>query len=370
MASNPYQYTGSGQGFLTDYSPLAAVGSAFQGFAEAYANAQDRSMKKMETLAQIEALKAKTQRDYEASQIDAASKGFNVDPTTHAVSEAPLGPRERTANQLKAISGGARETGFTDTAGNPAFEPNPDFWRTQQAQGMWTLRKQGMENQNKRIDLMGRRFEETQNQNAQSAGNKIVDDPVMNDMQTARYSLSRGRSLLNGATPLTYNNLNAVQQDVINGMTKGGQSSEGKVSREMQESWRGAWNNIMAKAGKYGENNDIRKQDPGLAAQISALLEDVDGTIGQNMSDRYKRLSSVSGQTTNPKTKKVIQDLGAQYNTPGVVKKGLVEPGLVDPGLVAKAPEKQYAPDVLAYAKKWKIQVEEAQKLKDERGEK
>ena len=59
---NPYTYSGTGQGFLTDYSNLAGAGTAFQGFAEAYQNAQDRSMKKMETLAQIEALKAKTQR--------------------------------------------------------------------------------------------------------------------------------------------------------------------------------------------------------------------------------------------------------------------------------------------------------------------
>lgn len=357
---NPYTYSGRGQGFLTDYSNLSAAGSAFQGFAQAYQNAQDQQMKKNEQLAQIESLKAKTQRDYEQSNIDAASKGFSIDPSTHQVSEAPLGPRERTANQLKAITGGARESGLTDEAGNPQYEPNPDFWKATNAQLGQEKKDRAFGVQQQRLALQGKRFEETQNQNAASAGNKLESDPLIQDMTNARYNLSRGKNLLTGSTPLTYNNLNAVQQDVINGMTKGGQSSEGKVSREMQESWAGRYNNLLAKAGQYGPNNDIRKQDPGLAKQIGDLLNEVDSTIGENIADRKSRLASSYSQSTNPKVQAVVkQKLSEPTNPGGLISKGLIKPGMVT--------QPSYDPDVLKYAEKFKISPEEAQRIKDER---
>jgi hypothetical protein len=247
--------------------------------------------------------------------------------------------------------------GAPDAAGNPNYVPNPDYWRALNANTMMGMRQQGLDNQGKRLQLQQARFGETQSQNAAKAGQSMETDPLIQDMSTARYSLSRGQSLLSGKSPLTYNNMNAVQQDVINGMTKGGQSSEGKVSREMQESWMGRWNDLKAKAGQYGENNDIRKQDPGLAQQVQDLLTEVDGTIGQNMADRKKHLSSSYSQTTNPKVRATIdQKLKEDTQPQGLVSPGLVKPaaGLVAPGQQQQAPPASAHPDAnaaLAWAK-------------------
>src|SRR6185503_12125820 len=96
---NPYEYRGNGQGFLTDYSGLAAAGSAFQGFASAYQDAQDRSQKRLEQAAQIEALKAKADRDKFQNQIDAANQGYKQGPNGE-LQETALSPKVQGQNQL------------------------------------------------------------------------------------------------------------------------------------------------------------------------------------------------------------------------------------------------------------------------------
>ncbi len=75
-------YTGNGAGFLTDYSGLAAAGSAFQGFADSYQKAQDSQMKRQEHEAQMEALKAKMQREADQSEIETAKAGYSKDLQT------------------------------------------------------------------------------------------------------------------------------------------------------------------------------------------------------------------------------------------------------------------------------------------------
>lgn len=332
----------TGQGFLTDYSALSGAGAAFQGFAGAYKDAQDQQMKRQELQSKIMAQQQQMTREATEQALKLKTAGQTLGPGGPTdLQEAPLGPRERASNQIKAISGGAME-GTPDASGNPNYVPNPDYWRAMNAQNMMGIRQQGLDNQGKRLQLQQSRFGETQSQNAAKAGQSLETDKLIQDMSTARYSLSRGKSLLTGNMPLTYNNLNAVQQDVINGMTAAGQSSEGKVSREMQESWIGKWNDLKAKASQYGENNDIRKQDPGLAKQIGGLLDEVDSTVGQNMADRKKHLASSYGQTSNAKVRATIDQKLKEDNTPqGLMSPGLVKPaaGLVAPGQQQAAPK-------------------------------
>lgn len=325
---NPYQYRGHGDEFVDDYSPLAGVASAVQGFSEAFDKAQDRQYKRVEQKAQLDALKTKMERDKFQDQLSAKKEGYAVGPSGELV-EAELTPRQHEAQMLKEFEGGAKRVMGQDgkLSGYTADQNSIKFAHEKNQSAL----------AHTRMDMMGDRLEETKNQNAIKAGHQIDEDPVMKDMQNARYSLSRGKALLDGKMPLTYHNLNAVQMDVINGMTKGGASSEGKVNREMQESWIGNWNNLMSKMGQYGPDVDIRKQDPGLYKQVQGLLNEVDGTIGKNMADRFGTLSSSYGQTTNQKVKRTIDDKRKQYLPPDE-QQGLVPGGLVKPGLVSGAP--------------------------------
>lgn len=368
MAGNPYTYSGRGEGFLEDYSGLAGAGSAFESFVNAYQTAEDRKFKKQESMAQLEALKTRLAREAEHAAIDAASKGYRINPITKQAEDAPLGPRERTSNQLKAIAGGARESGFTDDAGNDIYEPNPDYWRIQNVHNQQANKDRTYDLQKDRLGLMQNRFSEVQSQNAIKAGKEIEGDELIKNYQKSRDSLDRGRQLLNGKVPLTYNNLNVVQQDIIDAMTKGSQSSEGKVNREMQHSWIGKWNDLRARAGNYGENNDIRKQDPGLAQQISGLLEEVDSSVAKNMAARYARVRTNYGQSSNPKVKRTIEEKDKAFEPDGKVQQGLVGQTPLEKAASTAPPAQAKDPKIEQFAKANNLDYATAQGILRKRG--
>lgn len=60
--ANPYQYTGKGEGFLTDYSGLAAAGSGLQSFADAYMKAKHQQAQDLEMDAKMKALQGQESR--------------------------------------------------------------------------------------------------------------------------------------------------------------------------------------------------------------------------------------------------------------------------------------------------------------------
>lgn len=118
--------------FVNDYSGIAAAGSAFEGFAKGFGDAQDKKMKRLETEAQMEALKAKMQREQDQSEMDRMNAGLKKDPLTGQLTEAPLTPRQRSANQLKAFGEGAKISG-TDEQGNPTgYEYDPESAKAKQ----------------------------------------------------------------------------------------------------------------------------------------------------------------------------------------------------------------------------------------------
>lgn len=325
--------------FLVDYSNLAGAGSAFQGFAQGYQNAQDQKMKRQEMQSKMDAQKAQMDREADQTAIQAKLAGLQK-TSAGQFEEGPMGPAAQGKQKLDVFKAGGKAT--TDANGNiQNISVDPESLNMLKIQNQVNQKNTTLGLQKERLNLMQNRFGETQSQNAAKAGKDIEEDPVNREAATARQSLSRGKSLLDGKSPLTYNNLNAVQQDVISGMTKGGQSSEGKVNREMQESWIGRWNNLKAKAGNYGEDNDIRTQDPGLYKQIQSLLNEVDTSIAKNMAARTKSLASSYSQTSNKKQRAVVDQKVKQYDVPAEPP-GLVGQGLVgQQGLVSGAPPQQ-----------------------------
>lgn len=362
--------------FLNDYSGIAGAGSAFGSFAQAFSEAQDKKMKRLQQQAEMFALQTRLAREGVAQQMTLAKEGLS----TQAPPPGPPQPVAATPSIDNAQSGGligSQEglvpkgilTGNVEDAfnsadsqanemptpakplvaasgGSPALyasalppkeqhaQDHADFVAgsdTDPATGRINMRadtptvvnakaKQDLAKgaqaiAGKRLDLMGKRFEEVQDQHAQAAGKAIDTNKLVSDLTSSRQSLARARSLLIGEMPLTYKNLNAAQMDIISALSKGGVSSEGKVDREMQKSWEGEWNNLLAKAGKY-KDNDIRKQDPGLYNQIRAFLEEVDSSVAKNLASHVKTLSTSYGQTSNDKTRRIIEGKVKQYGAP------------------------------------------------------
>lgn len=314
--------------YVNDQSGLGALAAGIQGFSDAFVKGRDLKYKDMEREAQLAAMKSKLERDKFADAVSAHKERINYDPSTNTITDLPETPREQNAAMLSGKEKGINVAYDDEGKRSLTYDPNSPQMvaaRTRQDLG------------GQRLDIQRQRLGNTLDTTASKTGRDIEEDSIMKDLTNSKQSLARGKSLLNGKQPLTYNNLNAVQQDVINAMTKGSQSSEGKVNREMQESWIGRWNNVMAKSGKYGPNNDIRKQDPGLYKQIQGLLQEVDSSISQNMATRFNNLASSYGESSNEKVKNVINKKRAQY-APEQAPEGLVQsqPGLVgaQPGLV------------------------------------
>lgn len=297
---NPW---GKPQGFLDDYSNITAASGAVQGFFKGLQDMEDRSLKRME--------------------VEAKMKSYQSEQERHA---EEIAIKKRTAETAEFAAGAMR-------GGDGKLVTNPNSIKALHEDNQAAITGRREDRRDKSLGLQERRFGETQSQNAAAAGKTLQDDSLVKEFEKSRANLARGRSLLNGETPLTYNNINAVQQDIISALSSGGVSSEGKVNREMQESYKGRWNNLMAKMGKYGADNDIRKQDPGLAAQVGALLDEVDSAVAKNSADRKKKLGSVYGQHSNQKVKATIRQ---QLSDDG----GLVPQGMVSPGLVKAAPAK------------------------------
>lgn len=106
--------------FLQDYSGLAAAGSAFEGFAKGLNDAQDRKYKRMQTEAEIEAVKAKMQREKDQSAIEAYKGGVILGPD--GASERPFSARETEAENVKLWGEGGKKD--PNNPGQIVYDPN------------------------------------------------------------------------------------------------------------------------------------------------------------------------------------------------------------------------------------------------------
>ncbi len=110
--------------FLQDYSNLAAAGSAFEGFAKGFSDAQDKKMKRMQSEAELEATKAKLERDQDQEKLNLFKEGYKKNASGD-FQEAPLSPRLRSANKLKAFGEGAQETGVDENGTPTGYTVDP-----------------------------------------------------------------------------------------------------------------------------------------------------------------------------------------------------------------------------------------------------
>ncbi len=107
--------------FQTDYSGMAGAGSAFNSFATAFQDAQDRQVKQQEIKARMQAMQAQMERETQQSAIERRKNHMNQDGSL-----APLDQEQRGEQMLAAGEKGQKiqtdpDTGYiTSTSYDPS----------------------------------------------------------------------------------------------------------------------------------------------------------------------------------------------------------------------------------------------------------
>jgi hypothetical protein len=188
-----------------------------------------------------------------------------------------------------------------------------------------------------------------EDQAAARAGKDFEDNSIIKTAKNSLNSLDRSVGILNNTSkPVTTNDLNLAYTDYINAVANGGAATEGKIKRELPETFEGDWNTLKQ---KVGVNDDLRKTATGqaLISMLKKNISQVQGDLNGAISAQAQNTASSYGSTSNQKVKDTVANKVKTYAQPS----SLAETGV--------------APDVLAYAKEHGIPISAAQSIKDQR---
>lgn len=185
---------------------------------------------------------------------------------------------------------------------SPLISSLKDFGDKQiQANAMAAAAKMRSEPQYARLD-------EQKNQNSIEAGNAFEHDPIIKLSKTNLNSLTKSQSILsNPSKPVTTKDLNLAYNDYINSVAAGGTATEGKISRELPETWATEFNTLKGKAGQF---DDLRQSPTGqaLISQLNQNISTVRHDMASAISDQAGNLYDNYGSSTNQK----VQDIAKQ----------------------------------------------------------
>lgn len=151
------------------------------------------------------------------------------------------------------------------------------------------------------------RVTEQKNQNSIEAGNAFESDPIIKLSKGNMNSLTKSQSILENPNKAVYtNDLNLAYNDYINAVAAGGAATEGKISRELPETWVTDFNTLKRKAGV---NDDLRNNPTGMKL-INDLKENISSVrhdMGQQISDQAGNLFQNFQSSTNPKVQAIAK---------------------------------------------------------------
>lgn len=153
---------------------------------------------------------------------------------------------------------------------------------------------------------------EQKNQNSIDAGAAFDKDPVIQPLQVSMNNLNKAKSILAKKGPLTAQDFNLVVNDYVNANSAGGTSTEGKINRELPDTFAQSWNELKGRAGQF---DDLRQDPTGkqLADIVSNNIDMLHGDMKNYVSDRAGSLYQNYGATTNPQVKTIAQNKLKQY---------------------------------------------------------
>lgn len=167
---------------------------------------------------------------------------------------------------------------------------------------------------------------------AAKAGQSFENDPIIKSAKGSINSLKRSSSILDATDkPVTTKDLNLAYTDYINAVANGGAATEGKISRELPETWEQEWNTLKQKAG---ENDDLRKTRTG-AALVDMLrknIHTVTNDLGSAVSEQAKSVGGSYGSSTNQKVKDTVARKLKAYTQPEAPSTGAPKVGTVEDG--------------------------------------
>lgn len=157
-------------------------------------------------------------------------------------------------------------------------------------------------------DARAAALDERKNVNAANAGKEFEHDPIIKVSKTNLNSLTRSQSILdNPNKPVTAKDLNLAYTDYINAVAAGGAATEGKINRELPETWATEFNNFKAKGGEF---DDLRKSTTG-AKLINMLKENIStvrSDIQQAAADQALSIHGIYSANTNQKVQDTIKN--------------------------------------------------------------
>jgi hypothetical protein len=264
--------------FLEDNSNLSAAAGFLKGATEAYQDAEDRRMKRMELESQIKTQEEQRQRNKMLDQLSMKQSGYQQGEDG-SLQEAPLSGRQQDAQDLSTFEKGVRSSGERDENGHLKLSWDPT---SPQAIG---ARNKGVSAANGagRIDTQ-------RDAQAAAAANKIHHDPVLTQMTQQARNIDKGLDLLQGQPSFTA--LNEVAQDFSAALSGKAVSSDFKL-RELQTPAVAA---EIAKLKAYASSNPDQPATP----EMVKFWHD----MGQRLNDAYGRQmgARASGQLKGLKT--------------------------------------------------------------------
>jgi hypothetical protein len=197
--------------FLEDYSGLAAAGSAFNGFADAYARAQDREMKRMETAAQIEATRQKIQREKDQSDIDMVKQHMTRNKETGAMEQTAMTPRDQAVMDLDAGKAGYKAASRDELGYPTKFEYDPNSVKAHEIEASKVRYQTANEYKKAGVDLRNDRMDRSEHEKVLG---RINSDPQVKQKLSQFSGISNAFSIINEADTLTPEQIKEFQQTI------------------------------------------------------------------------------------------------------------------------------------------------------------
>lgn len=203
--------------------------------------------------------------------------------------------------------------------------------------------------------------------------------PVFQRLVTFRQGLDNSERALNDESiPLLPQRVNTIIMDQSNALsaTPGGATVQ-RISMEEIPRIQSRLAEWQQKLGRDFEKADLRKLDPELYRLLDKQNDELKEQMDTHLSNQMERMRKSYSGFNNPYIDKVIKNNAQSYMRPEAYKKSFGEDLPEDARIpsykeqkkmMQKASGKSYGNDVLEYAKKYGIDPEQAQSIKDKRG--
>ena len=306
---------------LDDYSGISGAGAAFQGFAKGFQDAKDHELKRQEFDAKMKAHAAQVERDATEAAIKMREHNVQKNQLTGALEDAPLTPRQQSAQRLKEISEGVK---IDPKTGDYVTDPT-----TPKMKGIEASKVKFNTNQEYRQSLIDDKADTKDRREHERVLTRISSNPNAKARLTQYQNLDNALKVITDAESLTPQQIHEFQQAVRSNLGIKGTSGVG----EREETY---FKTLGLNAASFQQ---FLTGDPANIAKDSKLLKhfiDLARVEQKNIAKQFdKSLGAASAGHASMYARRAdlkadLQDaLSAQRESLGLVPGGMVGQGLV-----------------------------------------